>query len=392
MAAGVYGAYRLWERWQSLETALLTSLLETQVGESGREGRDRSEHRLRKHFELTQQECEAVLERHLTQLRHQLNTQLNMPHLRRQMRVEGTELRNEAAWCELKVMAMTRAVCTVYVLALVTLRLRVHLNIVARHYVAEVSSTASPVSTESLNDHACAAVPLSMPAKLHFLSVESLCQSGFAPFIAKTKLAVQKHVAAIPLDRMLDVSEVMLLISSVRDEVESGPYGHVPVVHAFLSEELREIIGVDGQHEALLDEARQLCSTESFHTALCDCLDAGFTQLEARVRSFFSSPATNVDHRDKPAPTDIASDLTCMDSRMRSEMDHREDATPRIALALLVAKLGQIPAWAMPETLDADGSQTAVNKEDLKRAMLSRSFTNIASLSSFSWDIFSRGR
>jgi len=149
LAAGAYSAYSLWQRRRSLEEMLLESLLG--VGPPGGSRADanrrRGEQRLRQHYELTQGECDVILKRHLGQLRAQLQRELDTGAVRQRMRVEGTELDQSGAWGELKVLGFSRAVCSVYVLVLLAVRLRIHLNIVARHYVAEVSNqpAAAPV-------------------------------------------------------------------------------------------------------------------------------------------------------------------------------------------------------------------------------------------------------
>ena len=99
--------------------------------------RECTEERLHEHFRVTQRECDALLERHVAALRAQVQSQLDPKPVRARMRAEGSEADGSGGWRELKVLGFARAVGSVYVLALLALRLRVRLNIVARHYLAE---------------------------------------------------------------------------------------------------------------------------------------------------------------------------------------------------------------------------------------------------------------
>lgn len=139
-AAGAYTAYRLWRRGRSLEELLLEQLLGAAAADGGggaAAATRRSEERLHEHFRVTQRECDALLERHVAALRAQVQSQLDPKPVRARMRAEGSEADGSGGWRELKVLGFARAVGSVYVLALLALRLRVRLNIVARHYLAE---------------------------------------------------------------------------------------------------------------------------------------------------------------------------------------------------------------------------------------------------------------
>ena len=139
-AAGAYTAYRLWRRGRSLEELLLEQLLGAAAADGGggaAAATRRSEERLHEHFRVTQRECDALLERHVAALRAQVQSQLDPKPVRARMRAEGSEADGSGGWRELKVLGFARAVGSVYVLALLAPRLRVRLNIVARHYLAE---------------------------------------------------------------------------------------------------------------------------------------------------------------------------------------------------------------------------------------------------------------
>lgn len=350
VAAGAYSAYRLWKRGRSLEQLLLESLLGAgpAAGERRNSGRWHSDERLRQHYEVTQRECEAVLERQLSALRAQLHSELDTQAVRRRMRAEGTELDDSAAWGELKVLGFARAVGAIYALVLLNMRLRVHLNIVARHYVAEVMrSAAAADGMAPRGDAEAAPLPaepaLSKAAKLRFLSVDSLCQSGFAPLFSAARAAAHRHVLHLPLDLRLDASGLSSVLLSIRDDMEGVPGGPEPPVHTFLLAALQAAPGVDETHAALVAEAEAVYSSEPFHGALSDLLDAAFQSLDGRMAQVFEAAG--------------AGGGAAGDARTAGAADGGQSSGDNcMAVALLTAFLIKIPTWALP---DAPQGRTA---------------------------------
>ena len=83
---------------------------------------------------------------------------------------------------------------------LLILRLRVYLNIVARHYMLE--TTASERSAPKRSP------PLSRTTKLRFLSLEQLTTEGFEPLVSAVRTAVRHHLDAVRLDEQLNPSDI----------------------------------------------------------------------------------------------------------------------------------------------------------------------------------------
>eukprot|EP00965_Chrysotila_dentata_P011598 379525-Pleurochrysis_carterae.AAC.1 len=125
--------------------------------------------RVREHFDATQRECDAALGRELPRVRAHLARLLDVQELRARMRAEGSEL-SEARWRELQLLAFSRLVAAVYALLLLTLRLRIHLNIVARYYLVESGAGAADGA-------------LDRAAKLRFLSTEPLLGHGLEALV-----------------------------------------------------------------------------------------------------------------------------------------------------------------------------------------------------------------
>ena len=87
---------------------------------------------------------------------------------------------------------------------LLILRLRVYLNIVARHYMLE--TTASERASE--RSATKPSPPLSRTTKLRFLSLEQLTTEGFEPLVSAVRTAVRHHLDAVRLDEQLNPSDI----------------------------------------------------------------------------------------------------------------------------------------------------------------------------------------
>ena len=135
-AAGAYAGYVLWQKKLELD-ALCEELMGTQAAPVARN----EEARAREHFDVTQQEARAVLGREMPRVNAQLKRLLDTEALTLELR-SGKKF-DQAQWNGLKVMMWTRLLSSVYALALLELKLRIHINIVARHYLHETSAAAN---------------------------------------------------------------------------------------------------------------------------------------------------------------------------------------------------------------------------------------------------------
>lgn len=112
---------------------------------------------------------------------------------------QGSE-RSEERWSELKELAFSRTIVACYALVLLILRLRVYLNIVARHYMLETTASERSATKPS--------PPLSRTTKLRFLSLEQLTTEGFEPLVSAVRTAVRHHLDSVRLDEQLNPSDI----------------------------------------------------------------------------------------------------------------------------------------------------------------------------------------
>jgi len=215
-AAGAYAGYVLWQKKLELE-ALCEELMGTQAAPVARN----EEARAREHFDVTQQEARAVLGREMPRVNAQLKRLLDTEALTLELR-SGKKF-DQAQWNGLKVMMWTRLLSSVYALALLELKLRIHINIVARHYLHETSAAAAANGTAGgSGGGGGSGDALSKVTKLRFLSSEALCTDGFEPLVRAVRAAVEAELAAVSLDQKLTARQ----LAGARGEPASQPASH----------------------------------------------------------------------------------------------------------------------------------------------------------------------
>ena len=213
-AAGAYAGYVLWQKKLELD-ALCEELMGTQAAPVARN----EEARAREHFDVTQQEARAVLGREMPRVNAQLKRLLDTEALTLELR-SGKKF-DQAQWNGLKVMMWTRLLSSVYALALLELKLRIHINIVARHYLHETSAAAAANGTAGGSGGGSGSGDaLSKVTKLRFLSSEALCTDGFEPLVRAVRAAVEAELAAVSLDQKLTARQ----LAGARGEPASQPY------------------------------------------------------------------------------------------------------------------------------------------------------------------------
>ena len=105
----------------------------------------------------------------------------------------------------------TRLLSSVYALALLELKLRIHINIVARHYLHETSAAAAAGAAGGgggSGGGGGGSGELSKVTKLRFLSSEPLCTDGFEPLVRAVRAAVETELAGVSLDQKLTTEQL----------------------------------------------------------------------------------------------------------------------------------------------------------------------------------------
>jgi len=304
-AAGAYTGYVLWQKKRELD-ALCEELMSTQGPLARNE-----ESRAREHFEVTQQEVRAVLGREMPRVHAQLKRLLDTEALTVELR-SGQKF-DQAQWNGLKLMMWTRLLSSVYALALLELKLRIHINIVARHYLHETSAaqaaggTAAVGAADGGGGGGAVRAELSKVTKLRFLCSESLCTDGFEPLVRAVRAAVETELAAVSLDQNLTTEQLADVLTSIRAHLESAPAAGCPgedapasAVRAFLLEAIdahdtHDLLPPHDAHGAAAEpehsqlgglhaEVREILQSTPYHVMLADVLAAAHAALHELLR------------------------------------------------------------------------------------------------------------
>jgi len=264
VAGCAYGAYWLWRESESLEGVLLRAVLRGNEGEARERG-------MREHFERTQRECDAVVVRQLARLRAQLARLLDFKTLRQSMKEEGSEM-SEVRWKQLQSISIARVLAAVYALALLQLRVRVRLHIVARQCLLR-SKGMAPAEDED-----------ERLAMLRFLSVEQLTTDGLQEFVGAVCKSVASQLEQVPLDRELSIAELAEMLDSMRTAVEhtDGASDCLPPVRRVLVAEAEAEVAYGAAHSAsdlLLREVLAIGRSEPMRILLGDLLEDAFSRL-----------------------------------------------------------------------------------------------------------------
>ena len=296
LVGGAYIAYTVYRQQRQLQE-LFSELFGVATVDASEEAR------AREHFAETQRECERMLARELPKAQQQLARLLNTDACLQSLRVQGKF--DQARWNELKLVTISRALAEVYVGALFLLKIRIHINIIARHYLAETAIPGSAVA-------AGGATRLSEMAKARFLRLDPLCVEGLDALAAAVRAAVDAHIGGLTLDSRFSCEEVLVLLTRIRGDLEEAPPpgdenmqrngggggggggGRLPPVRAFLLRTLSAAGGVaqGDQLQALLSEVQEILVSEPFHLVLDDVLRAAFDELGLQLRAEYDALAS----------------------------------------------------------------------------------------------------
>lgn len=221
-AASCYAAYTIWRKKRELEDLLDSLGLDGLLSGASAAGSKASrEARVREHFAATQREADRLLiEDALPRVERQIASLLDTDEFKQRMKAEG-RMKDPSAWNELMVLTVARSLTTQYALALVTLHLRIKLNIVSRHYLLEIAEATDGPSSLG---HLGGAAKLSDLTKRRFLSMDHLLNEGLQPLALAVTDVVRAQLAPVNslqrLTEKLNAEQSLALLAASRAALE----------------------------------------------------------------------------------------------------------------------------------------------------------------------------
>ncbi|XP_056020374.1 serine/threonine-protein kinase RIO1-like [Ostrea edulis] len=194
-------------------------------------------------------------------------------------------------WEELKILSVTRMVCVIYACSMMSLLIRVQLNVIGGYiYLQNNNSSAQDKERPESLPFQQGTPIIPKPVQERYLSeIKYLMDKGICQLGELIKSAVKKEISSISLKEQLTLHNVESCLEHIRERLETSPeisslssptlqlcpYMFPPENSSFTVHQGTD----DEMYECLMQETRDILESADFHTVLKTCLDRGFQKL-----------------------------------------------------------------------------------------------------------------
>jgi len=183
-------------------------------------------------------------------------------------------------WEELKIMSFTRTLAAVYGTCILSVMLRVQLNILGGYRYLDTFHTPSGQKSDS-------ATVNTIPQRVEerYLSlVKQFVERGYLDFINYLRLAVTKEIGSLNLKELVSLDQLSTVMQHIRERVECGVNKPTQSLNPYLlaSEQVPDVtrttqlLPEDQLLEKLIAETRDIFESNDFHTVLKSTIDRGY--------------------------------------------------------------------------------------------------------------------
>ncbi|PVD23319.1 hypothetical protein C0Q70_16587 [Pomacea canaliculata] len=254
--------------------------------ERKKEVKDARKEKRQHHFDSNQRTCNMTVLSMLPNLRESINKELNsdsITHL-----LQSSPPNKMSLWEQLKIITMTRIMIVVYGCCLLSLLLRVQLNVVGGYLFLDSLGQKSlqTQSTEARSKQQT--IPQNVQEK-YLSRIGYFLKQGIFDLCAFVRHAVAKEVSGISLKELMSIDYVQGVLNAVRERVECGRMEMcqgpptLPLVQYLLPGEKVPDIEVKTDEEEICDkldkETRDILESPDFHLVLQESLERGFTRV-----------------------------------------------------------------------------------------------------------------
>ncbi|KAH9515414.1 peroxin [Bulinus truncatus] len=230
------------------------------------------------HFDSNQRTCNMTVLGMIPNLREVLIKSLDTEQVKEMLKSNPPN--KIELWEELKIMSVTRTLAAVYGTCMLSVMLRVQLNIVGGYLYLDVLHP--PPNQKNATVHKSI-----IPAKVRerYLSlVKQFIEQGFLDFIHYLRLAVAKEIGCLPLKELVSLDQLNSVFDNIRERVECGVDKPTLSLYPYLltSEQVPDISKTsvlnpeDELLEKLVTETRDILESTDFHTVLKESIDRGY--------------------------------------------------------------------------------------------------------------------
>ncbi|XP_062589763.1 serine/threonine-protein kinase RIO1-like [Saccostrea cucullata] len=239
------------------------------------------------HFDSNQRTCNMTVLSMVPNLREILQQMFDTESITESLKSNPSN--KLELWEELKILSMTRMVCVIYACSMMSLIVRIQLNVIGGYIYLQNNNTSNQDKErpESLPGHPSTPVlPKSVQEK-YLSEIKYLMDNGICQLGELIKSAVKKEISSISLKERLSHQNVESCLQHIRERLETSPEISnlsSPTIqlcpYMFPPETPTEIQGTDDEiHKHLMQETRDILESADFHTVLKTCLDRGFHKL-----------------------------------------------------------------------------------------------------------------
>uniref|UniRef100_A0A0B6ZMP8 Peroxisomal biogenesis factor 3 n=1 Tax=Arion vulgaris TaxID=1028688 RepID=A0A0B6ZMP8_9EUPU len=175
-------------------------------------------------------------------------------------------------------MSMTRSLAAVYGTCMLSVMLRVQLNIVGGYLYLD---SISPSNGHKIEAGHASTIPQKVQERYLSL-VKQFIEQGLVDFISFLKLAVTKEIGYLSLKELITLDNLTSVLDHIRERVECGVDKPTQSLYPYLltSEQVPDISSVPNSEDELLEklisETRDIVESDDFHTVLKESLDRGY--------------------------------------------------------------------------------------------------------------------
>lgn len=250
------------------------------------------------HFDSNQRTCNMTVLGMVPNLRETLVKSLDTERVKEILKSNPPN--KLELWEELKVMSFTRTLAAVYGTCMLSVMLRVQLNIVGGYLYLDILHPANGVKHEAGHNS-------TVPPKVQerYLSlVKQFIEQGFLDFIHYLRSAVAKEIGCFPLKELVSLDNLTSVFENIRERVECGVDKPTLSLYPYLltSEQVPDITMTsvmspeDQFLERLVSETRDILESSDFHTVLKESIDRGYHCVLDGLADHYKQQITDQGH------------------------------------------------------------------------------------------------
>ncbi|XP_041357623.1 serine/threonine-protein kinase RIO1-like [Gigantopelta aegis] len=249
------------------------------------------------HFESNQRTCNMTVLSMLPNLRENVERILNSEPVTAMLKSNPSN--KLQLWEELKILSFTRSITAVYGCSIMSLLLRVQLNIIGGYIYLDSLSGGNKTAS-----HDGKAVLAPQHLQQRYLSlVKYFLNQGLKDLALYIQQVVSKEISSLSLKQGISLTNIHGIMTHIRERIECGRSDlicHIPTMplcqymlpgEQVISMEMRS--QEDQIYDRLVNETRDIIESTDFHAVLQNCLDRGFS-------SYMDCLAEHYKHQTKP--------------------------------------------------------------------------------------------